>query len=215
MNILKKLKRIVVSLYLSCVRAAWFVRRYFFAPQFPKNKDGLVLVNLGAGVNTSAEFINIDTKPFPWVHYINDVQALPMFRTGSVDLLYASHLIEHIERHELRAVLTEWNRVLKKGGVLRFGVPDFDALIEIYTASGKNVHSIENQLLGQERPYDDHHSIWNMEYAQEILQSVGFTTIRRWDPKKVDHHDFRDKTERTVHIGGREIPISLNIEAIK
>jgi predicted SAM-dependent methyltransferase len=174
-----------------------------------------VYVNLGAGRNTSGEFINIDTRPLPHTHHIHGVEELPMFNDESVDLLYASHLLEHVEREKLDKTLEEWHRVLKYGGILRFGVPDFDSLIEVYRLSGNNVESVVNQIMGAGAPYDDHHTIWNFDYAEAVLKRVGFREVRRWTPETVDHHDFIDKTMRTVHISGREIPISLNVEAVK
>lgn len=194
---------------------AGFMKRNIIAPKMPQNKDGKVYVNLGCGANTSPEFINVDTRAMPNVHYIHEVQKLPMFADNSVDLLYASHLLEHVPRNEVIQTLREWRRVLKPGGVLRFGVPDFDALIEIYELAGRDVHRIESQLLGQNAPYDDHHTIWNFVFAEEILRSAGFGEIRRWDPSKVDHHDFVDKTTRVEKVEGRDILISLNVEAIK
>ena len=192
-----------------------FMFRKIHAPKIPINKDRKVYVNLGCGAHTSKEFINIDTRTMPEIHYIHEVQKLPMFQNNSVDLLYASHLVEHIPRNELPTVFREWYRVLKVGGVLRFGVPNFDALIEIYNESDKNVRSIENQLLGQTAPYDDHHTIWNFNYAQETLKEAGFTDILFWDYKTADHHDFIDKSMREVVVGDRKILISLNIEGVK
>lgn len=37
--------------------------------------------------------------------------------------------------------------------------------------------------------------------------------IRIWDYKKVEHHDFNDKSTREIKIGDKSILISLNIEA--
>lgn len=215
MYILTFIKRTILRVRSSLVHFWWYTKRSFVAPAIPKNADGKVYVNLGSGVHTSKEFINVDTLPFPWVHYINDVQALPMFATSSVDFIYASHVAEHIDRTELVTALTEWNRVLKQGGVLRLSIPDFDSLVAIYQASGNDVHSIENQLLGQGCPYDDHHTIWNQVFAREVLQKAGFTQVRLWDPATADHHGFGDKSKRMFEIGNKQIPISLNIEAIK
>jgi SAM-dependent methyltransferase len=45
-------------------------------------------------------------------------------RDGSVDAIYASHMLEHLDRIEARAFLAECRRVLRPGGVLRLAVPD-------------------------------------------------------------------------------------------
>jgi predicted SAM-dependent methyltransferase len=45
-------------------------------------------------------------------------------RDGSVDALYASHMLEHLDRAEARCFLAECRRVLRPGGILRLAVPD-------------------------------------------------------------------------------------------
>lgn len=212
---LKKIRIKTMRMWSWIKEQIGFIKRRYIKPNIPQNDDEKVYVNLGCGINTSREFINVDTRSFPHTHHIHEVEELPMFEDNSVDLLYASHLLEHVDRPKLKKVLKEWKRVLKEGGILRLGVPDFDGLIEVYKRSKMDVEVIVNQLMGQGAPYDDHHSIWNYAYAEKILREVGFKEVRRWDPREVGHHDFTDKTMRTFDINGREISISLNVEAEK
>ena len=53
----------------------------------------------------------------------------------SVDLIYASHVLEYFYREEAEKVLKEWVRVLKTGGVLRVAVPDFESMTKLYVDS--------------------------------------------------------------------------------
>jgi len=211
----QNLKTFLISIKIKMLYFYWAIKRYFIAPKFPVNKDGKVLVNLGCGVNTSKEFINVDTIPLPHIHHINNIQELFMFPDNSVDLLYASHVVEHIPRNELRKTLKDWRRVLKKGGILKIGVPDFDKLIEAYRLSGNNVDLIVNQVMGNIGDYNDHHSLWNFKYAKQLLEEAGFGDIRKWDYQNTNHHDFNDKTSRIMKIDNTDILISLNIEATK
>lgn len=197
------------------LRSLYTMRYFFFRPSFPVNSDGKVYLNLGCGPASSSEFINIDAIPSSETNLVTDIRYLPMFANNSVNLIYASHVIEHIPREEIVATLAEWLRVLKPGGILRFGVPDFDKLIMVYQKSNRDINSIVNQLMGQEAPYDDHHSIWNREYAECILKRVGFSDVRKWSPETVKHHLFLDKTGREFEIDGELIQISLNLEAVK
>jgi len=184
-------------------------------PPLPKNADGKVYINLGCGPNTSQEFINVDVLKLPHIHYINDIQNLNMFPDNYADMIYASHVLEHISRNKLIDVLKEWRRVLKRGGRLRLAVPDFDRLIEVYKLSNNDVMSIVSQLMGSSGEYDDHHTIWNYKFAKELLESIGFDDVSIWDPNKADLHNFYDKSSRTIKVGDRTILISLNIEAVK
>lgn len=196
-------------------QAFWRLKYTFTRPAYPKNADGKVYVNIGCGVNTGPEFINVDAVPQAKTHIIADAARLPMFADNSVDMVYASHVIEHFPRGAVSGALKEWFRILKPGGVLRFGVPDFDQLIKMYQKSGNDIDAIVNQLMGQDGEYDDHHSIWNEAYAKKLLASVGFGEVRSWNPATADHHSFSDKTEREYDIAGEKIPFSLNLEAVK
>jgi predicted SAM-dependent methyltransferase len=57
------------------------------------------------------------------IRYCNAARRIP-HGDGSVDAIYASHMLEHLDRIEARAVLAECRRVLRPGGVLRLAVPD-------------------------------------------------------------------------------------------
>ncbi len=212
---IKRIRIAILNTFRRLREHVGYMKRYFITPSLPVNEDGKVYVNLGSGVNTSKEFVNVDTRPMPHIHYVHPIEELPMFPSNSVDLLYASHVLEHIPREDLIKTLREWRRVLKPSGKLRFGVPDFDGLLTVYERSGRDVNSIVNQLLGQSAPYDDHHTIWNFQYAVETLEKAGFKKVCTWDPKDVDHHEFVDKTARTIAFGVSEVTISLNIEAVK
>ena len=53
---------------------------------------------------------------------------------GSVDAVYHSHVLEHIDRHLVGAFLGEVRRVLRPEGVHRTVVPDFEAACRRYLA---------------------------------------------------------------------------------
>lgn len=203
-----RIKNIVVKIY-------WYCKRKIIIPSIPINPDGKVYVNLGSGNSTSQEFINVDAQILPEIHYISDITKLRMFSNNSVDMIYACHVVEHIPRSKLVYTLQEWRRVLKPGGIFRFAVPDFDKLIEVYTDSDKKIESIENQLMGQDAPHHNHCSIWNKKYAEKVLTEAGFHSIKTWDYKTADHHNFNDRSSRTMVIKNKKIHISLNLEAIK
>ncbi len=59
------------------------------------------------------------TKPFPW-------------KDQSVDVVYASHTLEHFSKQDGRFFLRECHRILKEGGILRVVVPNFRVLVERY-----------------------------------------------------------------------------------
>jgi SAM-dependent methyltransferase len=64
-----------------------------------------------------------------------DVRKLP-FPDGHADCIYASHLLEHFDEHELPSLLAEWRRVLKPWGRMVIEVPDIRQVAEVIVAGG-------------------------------------------------------------------------------
>jgi len=60
-------------------------------------------------------------KPFPW-------------GDGSVDMIYTSNVIEHLEKRDGENCLRECARVLRPGGVLRVVVPNLTGYVRDYMA---------------------------------------------------------------------------------
>lgn len=122
----------------------------------------MVILNLGCGSRTSASCINIDWLPYlrlkrSWVGslvapmllrgerrerfesladtvVVHDLRKPLPFADGSVDAVYHSHVLEHLDRHLVGAFLGEIWRVLRVGGVHRVVVPDLERLCRRYLA---------------------------------------------------------------------------------
>ena len=147
-----------------------------------------------------------------------------MFKDSSVDLIYASHVIEYFDRIEVIGVLKEWYRVLKKGGLLRIAVPDFEALVKVYLKY-KDLNLIHGPLYGRwETPSTDkviyHKTVYDFPSLKAILEEVGFRNIRRWDWQKVfigEYEGYDDYSQAYIpHMDKPNgILISLNVEGEK
>lgn len=191
------------------------IKRLVIQPKLPKNKNAKVLIHLGCGPINSPEFINVDIRPAPHVHYIRDVTDLSIFPNNYADLVYACHVLEHIEEPKLKKVLCEWRRVLKAGGTLRISVPDFDKLLFVYETCNRDTESIRMPLMGYRDGYNAHCMIFNYNYLKKILCELGFIYVHEWDPSKVQHHNFEDWASKYIKRNNREFHISLNVEAVK
>jgi predicted SAM-dependent methyltransferase len=194
-------------------RIWWANKRKIFSP--PIAPDGKIFLHLGCGSINAAGYVNVDIRPFSHIHYVHEAYPLEIFKSNQFDLVYASHLLEHYSVQEAPNVLKEWHRVLKKGGILRLGVPDFTTIIEIYKDTNE-IKEIQGPLMGgQTDKYNFHKSIYDEEYLKRILRDIGFNEVRTWDPELVEHHEFTDTTSKKCQIGNKIYAISLNLEAVK
>jgi predicted SAM-dependent methyltransferase len=121
-----------------------------------------LILNVGCGTRTSPRCVNIDWSPYLRIQRSAVARALaPLFLRGerleklraldatvvvhdlrkgipaaaaSADVVYHSHVLEHIERGAAPRFLAEVRRVLKPGGMHRIVVPDFEFLARRYLA---------------------------------------------------------------------------------
>lgn len=210
------MKRVLFGSYGKVKTLLGMMKRKVHAPSLPINEDNKVYIHLGCGEINAPGFINVDAIPFSHIHYVQDVEDLSILPNKYADLIYASHVLEHTSHSNSFKVLKEWYRVLREEGILRLSVPDFDKLIEVYSAEKRDIQAIMCPLMGgQGYAYNFHKSVFNKKYLTELLLSVGFKEVRKWNPEEVELHTFDDWASRPIEIKGRKYPISLNIEGVK
>ena len=70
-------------------------------------------LHLGCGSKYIPGFEHIDSTHHRHLSHCADVSHLPMYGDGTVDLIYASHVLEHFGRQQYPVVLREWHRLLR------------------------------------------------------------------------------------------------------
>ena len=186
--------------------------------------DGLVKLNLGCYMNMyHYGWINIDglalqqwAKANGYVfHQADLVKGIP-FGNDSVDIINASHLIEHFTRDEALRFIQECWRVLKPTGVVRITTPDAVLLAGMYTDGAINTYAPVN--VGVENASDDaeaffnlmmagHKTIWDFTALKKLLEKKGFEDIQA-----CRFSQSRSQTIRTQTIGMYPT-LSLYVEA--
>jgi predicted SAM-dependent methyltransferase len=110
-----------------------FPQKAFSAPQSPVVQQGLKpRLNLGCGSQVHPDWTNVDIMPrYPGVinHDLN--KRLP-FADASFEVVYHSHVLEHLTKEQGKAFVAECYRVLKPGGILRVVVPDLEMIARLY-----------------------------------------------------------------------------------
>ncbi len=93
-------------------------------------KDKLFL-HLGCGGRILDGFINID-KFYEDSKVINfDIFKLP-YENQSTDIIFCSHVLEHLPIRHAKLAIKEWSRVLKpKEGKLFLAIPDLEIIIKL------------------------------------------------------------------------------------
>ena len=190
--------------------------RLFVRPPLPKVEDVGVNLHLGCGSINHPKFINVDGIPAPHIHYVRNINDLSPFKDESVDLIYASHCLEHFPHAVIQKMLEEWYIKLKKNGILRLSVPDFDLLLYIYKENHNNLDTIILPLFGgQDYKFNFHKTIFTKSSLTTLLKNAGFRDVCEWKHGLTDLTSFDDWSGRKITINSKEYFVSLNIEAIK
>ena len=170
-----------------------------------------VKLNIG-GTAAAAGWTILNIQPGAHVDVVGDGVDLRRFADGSVDELYASHMLEHLGfRDELPRALAEWHRVLVPDGLVRVSVPDLMTLCQLFVdpnVSARVRDYIVRVLYGsQEDAHDFHKMGFTLESLSQHLKAAGFHKIMR-----VREFGVFDDTSRLT-LG--PVPISLNVQARK
>jgi SAM-dependent methyltransferase len=89
-------------------------------------RDGRAFLNLGCGLIFRSDWNNLDIETSSKeVRRFNVRKPLP-FPAGTFDVVYMSHLLEHLNAADGRGLVKESHRVLKDGGTVRIAVPDLE-----------------------------------------------------------------------------------------
>jgi predicted SAM-dependent methyltransferase len=142
--------------------------------------------------------------------------ALPIPRE-SVEIVYASHILEHFQRHLIVTALSHWRDLLIEGGILRLAVPDFEAIVAHYI----HFHDLPTVMGllygGQDSLYNNHYATFDYYTLLDLLLKVGFKEVKTWDWKETEHAEYDDYSQAYLpHLDkAKGRLMSLNIEAIK
>ena len=145
------------------------------------------------------------------VDFVGDITDLSQFEDESIDEIYASHVVEHIDQKNIKKTLKGINRVLKNDGKFYISVPDLDILCKIFiekTAPLKvKFHVMRMMFGGQIDEFDYHYFGWNYEFLNSYLIEAGFKKNER-----VKTFDIFNDTSSFAPYGPL---ISLNVIAYK
>ena len=175
----------------------------------------------GLGLLTSAQSDFIAFARANNVSYGDAVKGLDL-EDGSVEVVYTSHMLEHLDRREAARFLREAMRILRPGGLVRIVVPDIQKLVSDYVASGDADAFVESTHMGSERPagwagrlsrilVGARNHLWMYDGASlvKLLQSSGFVAAKvmpagSTDIESPDPLDLRERDDESVYVEARK-----------
>ena len=123
------------------------------------------------------------------IRYADAARRIP-HASGTVDAVYSSHMIEHLDRREAASFLAECLRVLKPGGVLRLVAPDLRWSILEYMEKGRADEFVAQLQFDVERPRGlvdgirrllsggrGHHWMYDGPSLRSLVAASGFSDV--------------------------------------
>ena len=176
------------------------------------------ILNLGCGAKTSnsADVVNIDWSlmlrlkkiklPSFLLFFLNEkrrktYKELPSnikshdlskgipFKDCSIDAVYSSHVLEHIDRQDVPRFLNEIFRVLKPQGIIRIVVPNFSYLCSEYIKNYNKCFECNNSRILHDNFVAD-------IIEQSVRRECSGTSKQKKFPRKIENLFFGDARKR-------------------
>ena len=185
-------------------------------PVFPLTDGTGLRIHLGAGPINLQGWINVDARSDSHIHLKSEGFGLSEFSNDGVSEIYMCHVLEHFSFEETKEVLETFREKLKRGGVLRLSVPDFDRMVEAYHANGNDIETVKFALMGgQDYVYNYHKSVYNHDLLCNLLVECGFGQPTVWTTEVDFGVDLGDWSNKGFDTPNGFVPVSLNIKAMK
>lgn len=135
--------------------------------------------------------LRLDINPKVKPDIVGSMTDMPDVPTGSVDAVFSSHNLEHLEFSEIPKALKEFHRVLKDDGGVVLTCPDLQAAAE-FIAQGKLFDTVYESPAGSicafdmvfgyryftgANPYMSHRSGFTLHSLCKIFQEMGFKGV--------------------------------------
>jgi predicted SAM-dependent methyltransferase len=140
-----------------------------------------------------------------FVHH-NLAYGIPL-PNASVDFIYASHFLEHLDNRAGQHLLEEALRVLKPGGVLRVGVPDLEYAWVLYQRGEKERMLHDYFFVADATGFSQHRYLYDFAMLSSRLREAGFSTIHRTQ--------FRQGLTPDLNVLDNREDYTLFVEALK
>lgn len=156
--------------------------------------EGSRKLEIGSRSKPRPGYIHHDIRPLEHIEIVCDAKKFPKELYETFDEVYASHILEHFNRFEVKGVLMEWTKLIRPGGVIDIVVPD---VREIARQLTENFIDLEffNYLMfgGNDYQYNVHKYGFDVVSLGTMLEAQGFEVLSavegiKWENRKTDRY---------------------------
>jgi predicted SAM-dependent methyltransferase len=161
-------------------------------------------INFACGKQTWPGFFCIDAARNPKATRDPDLLHVVEFDDGAIrpmplpdgcaDELHSYHFVEHVYAWEAPALVAEWQRLLKPGGLLVIECPDIEKAARNLLA-GRNDQMVMWPLYGDPQhrdPFMCHRWGYTPRTLQALVEAAGFVKVRQMEPRSHGPRPDRD-----------------------
>lgn len=178
-------------------------------------------LEIGPGSSRISGFETANIVPERSVDYVLDAAKRLPFEDNTFELVYASHVLEHIAWYKVEQVLGEWTRIVSSGGFLEVWVPDAlricKALVD-YELTGEDRTDLDGfskfdakkdpcrwasartftygDGTGRVNHWNWHRAMFTFRYLKTLMEGVGLRHVERLKPE-----DVRADTHGWINLG--------------
>jgi len=166
-----------------------------------------IKANVGCGQEPFQGWTNLDLESNSRADILWDVtEGLP-FENGSCAYVYCEHFLEHLPVQDGVRFLVECNRSLRKGGVVRIGMPSAEELVRHYYQNDwANQPWLEKHgftWIKTRAEYINicfrewgHQWLYDFEELERRLREAGFDKIKNTEWGESEHAELRNRETR-------------------
>ncbi len=151
-------------------------------------------LEIGAGYKPRPGYIHHDIRPLDDIEIVCDAKKFPEEIYEQFDEVFASHILEHFNRFEVKNVLKEWSKLVRVGGIIDIVVPDVREMCQ-QLVEGHIDLEFFNYLMfgGNDYEYNVHKYGFDAALLGDMLAQLGFEIISsksgpKWEERKRDRY---------------------------
>lgn len=179
------------------------------------NRKKIRKLEIGPGTSRINGFETLNIINSNSTDYILDASMKLPFTSNTFEIVYASHILEHIPWYKTRDVLVEWKRIIKPEGWIEIWVPDGLKIAKAFVEAEKgndylhedgwfkfnNSHDPCLWASGRIFTYGDglgetnhpnwHRAIFSERYLIDVLAEIGFNNVTVMTGNEVRGYDHK------------------------